>query len=366
MSVPSVADETVDVVILGAGVAGLVSARRLSGRGLHVVLLESRDRVGGRLHSRTDDDGSRFDLGATWCWPSEQHIAALIDELGIRTHCQYLDGDALYHDPTSGTQRLDGNPIDVPSYRFTDGATSITDRLASELPDGVLRLGSPARSVTALETPINTVLRVEHAGGCIDAAHVIVALPPALAIEHIRFTPPLPHQMIEVAQSTPVWMGAIANIVIRYPTTFWRTLGLSGSAFSRVGPMGELHDMSGPDGDPAALFGFAPLATNTPPPTHPQVLDQLTEILGADAPEPTEIIVTDWRSDPHTSPLGVEALSAYQMFGHDLYQSPAMEGRLHWASTETSPINPGHIDGAIFAAERAAQAVFSRSSHPPA
>ena len=161
-------------------------------------------------------------------------------------------------------------------------------------------------------------------------------------------------------------MGAIAKVVVRYPTAFWRSLGLSGSAFSRIGPMGELHDMSGPDGDPAALFGFAPLATNSPPPTHGQIRQQLTEIFGSNAPEPTKIIVTDWRSDPDTSPPGVEALGAYQTFGHGLYQSPAMDGRLHWASTETSPINPGHIDGAIVAAERAAQAVLSRSTRSPA
>ena len=365
MSAPSVAEETVDVVILGAGVAGLVAARRLCDRGLQVVVVESRDRVGGRLHSSTDGDGNRFDLGATWCWPGEHHIAALIDELGIRTHPHYLDGDALYHDPAIGSKRLDGNPIDVPSYRFTDGASSITDSLASQLPDGVLRLSSPAQSVTSIEIPPGEVLRVEHAGGYVNAKHVIVALPPALAIDRIRFTPPLPPQVAGLAGITPVWMGAIAKVVARYPTAFWRTLGLSGSAFSHVGPMRELHDMSGPDGHPAALFGFAPLAANNPPPTHNQIRRQLAEIFGSNAPHPTELIVVDWRSDPDTSPPGVEALGAYETFGHDLYQSPALEGRLHWASTETSPINPGHIDGAVFAAERAAQEVFSRSDRSP-
>ncbi len=290
----------------------------------------------------------------------------MIDELGIRTHSHYLDGDALYHDPANGSQRLEGNPIDVPSYRFTDGATSITDTLASQLPNGVLRLASPARSVTAIETPLGQALRVEHADGHVDAEHVIVALPPALAIERIRFTPPLPQQVAGLAEITPVWMGAIAKVVVRYPTAFWRTLGLSGSAFSRMGPMGELHDMSGPDGNPAALFGFAVLAANTPPPTPHQIRRQLTEIFDSNAPEPTEILVADWRSDPNTSPPGVEGLVAYQTFGHDLYQSPTMGGRLHWASTETSPVNPGHIDGAIVAAERAAQGVLSRSTRSPA
>jgi monoamine oxidase len=45
-------------------------------------------------------------------------------------------------------------------------------------------------------------------------------------------------------------------------------------------------------------------------------------------------------------------------YAHPLYQEPAANGRLHWASTETAPVAPGHIEGAIAAAERAAAAII--------
>ena len=348
----------VDVVIVGAGVSGLVAARRLVAGGLDVVVLESRDRVGGRLRSHTDDNGNRLDLGATWFWPGERHVEALIEELGIRTHPHHLAGDALYHDPPNASKRLAGNPIDVPSGRFTDGAASVAEALADQLPDGVLDLTSPVRSVTVIENEHGRAIRVERAGGAVDAGHVIIALAPALAVDRIRFEPPLADQIAGLARVTPVWMGAIAKVIVRYPAPFWRARGLSGSAISHVGPMRELHDICGPGGDPAALFGFVPLAPDTAPPAQEQLRRQLAELFGPDAPEPIELIVADWRADPDTSPPGVDQLSAYQAFGHDLYQVPALDGRLHWASTETSPVSPGHIDGAIFAAERAVRAVL--------
>ena len=53
-------------------------------------------------------------------------------------------------------------------------------------------------------------------------------------------------------------MGGITKVVARYADAFWRRSGLSGSAISHVGPMREVHDMSGVDGVPGALFGFVP------------------------------------------------------------------------------------------------------------
>ena len=75
---------------------------------------------------------------------------------------------------------------------------------------------------------------------------------------------------------------------------------------------------------------------------------------------PSEVVIKDWLTSPHTSPAGAERLTAYQAFGHPMYQEPTLGGRVHWASTETSPVNPGHIEGALFAAERTVQAILSQ------
>ena len=57
---------TCDVVIVGAGITGLAIATLLQADGRDVVLLEARDRVGGRLLSVPGSDGSTVDLGASW------------------------------------------------------------------------------------------------------------------------------------------------------------------------------------------------------------------------------------------------------------------------------------------------------------
>jgi monoamine oxidase len=72
-----------DVVVIGAGLSGLVAARDLHRRGLDVVVLEAADRVGGRAMSETSALGSRLDLGGQWLGPDHHHAAALAAELGL-------------------------------------------------------------------------------------------------------------------------------------------------------------------------------------------------------------------------------------------------------------------------------------------
>ena len=345
-------ERNVDVVVIGAGISGLTTARLLERTGRSVAVLESRDRVGGRLLS-PDAGGSRVDLGATWFWPGETRVAALVDELGVRTHRQFLDGSAMYHDP-AGSQRINGNPLDVPASRFTDGAQSLAEAIASDLGTAVVWLGCQASQIQADASGTRTALTD---GTVWSAAHVVLALPPALALKRILFKPELPAGLAGLAAVTPVWMGAIAKVVVRYERAFWRDQGLSGAAISHFGPMRELHDMSGPDGRSPALFGFIPRTSEEPAPSLDAIRVQLIEIFGDDAPEPVEMIVADWLDDPDTSPERVDKLASYQTFGHPMFQQSTLQGRVHWASTETSPVSPGHIEGALAGAERAATAI---------
>ncbi|MEM9134174.1 MAG: NAD(P)/FAD-dependent oxidoreductase [Actinomycetota bacterium] len=360
---------TVDAVVVGAGIAGLSTARELLERGRSITVLERRDRVGGRLHSpRLGRGDGRVDLGATWFWPGESRVTALVERLGIAVHDQHLVGDALYQAST-GVQRLDGNPLDVPSWRFTDGAASLAETLATTLPADVVHLGTTVEAIRAGGAPATAPagggaevgdvgpLTVHHGDCAVTAEHVVLALPPALAVADIDLQPALPEPVAGLAAATPVWMGATTKVVARYEQPFWRHRGLSGSAVSHVGPMRELHDMSGPDGDPAVLFGFAPGLTGAPTPDEAAIRRQLGDLFGPDGAEPIELLIADWRHERATSPDGVEALGAYQTYGHELYRRPALGGRLHWASTETSPVAPGHIEGALAAAERAVAAI---------
>ena len=340
----------VDVAIVGGGVSGLVTAIRLLEAGVSCKVLESQDRVGGRLLTHTSSAG-RFDLGATWYWPGDTRVAALIEELRLPTHPHHLAGDAMYHVP-GGAQRIDGNPIDVVSGRFSHGASSLAERLADRLGD-VISLRTTVHEVDHSERE----LQIGHTHGSLSARHVVLALPPPLAVHGISFRPPLPDRLHELATVTPVWMGTVTKAVVVYREPFWRCRKLAGAAISHVGPLRELHDMSGVNGNPAALFGFAPLPPAAPTPTEHDIVNQLVEVFGPEAAEPLEVIIKDWRLERHAVPPDATPLMPMQTYAHPRYQEPAGDGRIHWASTETSPDSPGHIEGAIAAAERAVKAI---------
>ncbi len=83
-----------DVIVVGAGFAGLVAARELTRRGHDVVVLEGRDRVGGRSHTTTIA-GVPVDLGATFVGPTQTAVLKLAAELGCDTVPTYCRGKNL-------------------------------------------------------------------------------------------------------------------------------------------------------------------------------------------------------------------------------------------------------------------------------
>jgi monoamine oxidase len=97
--VPLVRDlpERVDVVVVGAGLAGLSSAAMLRAGGASVAVVEARDRVGGRTWSRSIGDG-RFDLGGQWLGPGQDRVAALARRLGVATFPTFAAGDKVLDD----------------------------------------------------------------------------------------------------------------------------------------------------------------------------------------------------------------------------------------------------------------------------
>ena len=84
----------VDVVIVGAGFAGLTTARELVKRGHDVVVLEGRARVGGRSYTTTIADVP-VDLGGTFVGPTQVEVLKLAAELGCETVPTYIQGKNL-------------------------------------------------------------------------------------------------------------------------------------------------------------------------------------------------------------------------------------------------------------------------------
>ncbi len=81
-----------DVIVVGAGYAGLTATRELLKAGKNVLLLEARDRVGGRVHTQRFDDGIYVDLGGAWVGPSQDRIYALARDFGVETFKTYDTG----------------------------------------------------------------------------------------------------------------------------------------------------------------------------------------------------------------------------------------------------------------------------------
>ena len=84
---------TPDVVIVGGGFAGVTAARELTMRGRSAVLVEARDRLGGRTYT-ADHDGHAMELGGTWVHPAQPNVWAEINRYGLETEVFPVPGAA--------------------------------------------------------------------------------------------------------------------------------------------------------------------------------------------------------------------------------------------------------------------------------
>jgi monoamine oxidase len=93
-----------DVVIVGAGLSGMIAARKLLEAGLTPLVLEADDRVGGRILTEVVD-GVPLELGAQWIGDTHQRMFGLAAELGVETFAQYDEGETSYELDGSGVLR---------------------------------------------------------------------------------------------------------------------------------------------------------------------------------------------------------------------------------------------------------------------
>ena len=83
----------VDVVVVGAGLAGLAAARRLTAHGIDCLVLEARDRVGGRTLNHSIGDGKIVEVGGQWVGPTQTRVLELMRELGLDSFPTYHQGE---------------------------------------------------------------------------------------------------------------------------------------------------------------------------------------------------------------------------------------------------------------------------------
>jgi monoamine oxidase len=95
-----------DVIVVGAGLSGLIAARAVRRAGLDALVLEASDRVGGRILTELAHDVP-FELGAQWIGDTHQRMFRLAEELGVETFTQYDHGETSYEIAGSGVLRGD-------------------------------------------------------------------------------------------------------------------------------------------------------------------------------------------------------------------------------------------------------------------
>ena len=127
-------DRKTDVVIVGAGFAGLTAAKNLAGTGRKVAVLEARDRVGGRV-KRGQLAGHTVDVGGMWVGPTQTRVLDFIKEYGLHTRPQFEDGKDISE--VSGTRTTaDGEAtgMDAETQAEYDRVVNELDRLSAKVP----------------------------------------------------------------------------------------------------------------------------------------------------------------------------------------------------------------------------------------
>jgi monoamine oxidase len=124
-----------DAIIIGGGFSGLAAARMLHQAGKNFILLEARDRLGGRTHTRTLNDGKYVDIGGQWIGPTQERMYALCTEYQVQWYDTYNEGKNIL-DLNKVIKTYSGliPKMDVASLINIDLVLKKLDRMAKSIP----------------------------------------------------------------------------------------------------------------------------------------------------------------------------------------------------------------------------------------
>jgi monoamine oxidase len=355
-------DDDVDVIVVGAGVAGLAAAAALRERGRRVAVLEAAGRIGGRAWT-LDLGGYAFDAGASWLHDADRNAltsiamadgAVLTDSDAVRRRMLFdagreVDGagfarasaafDAACEAAAAGAEDvsvaaaiagLRGDPwmatvenweaaqiaaADPQRFSVRDWvATALSGRnltVAGGLGALVVRcLGAMAGEVH-LDTPVTAIdwsgagVVVTTPRGTLRARSVIVTVSTGvLAAEMIRFTPGLPQATLAAIGGLP--MGLLSKVALRVPDTARLGVPADSSARRRIAAAGEAcMSFQLRPGGAAFVVGFVGgnaawlLAAEPEAASVAFARAELARTLGAEAAHAVQMAhVTRWGSDP--------------------------------------------------------------------
>lgn len=146
------------------------AARELTKAGLSAIVLEARDRVGGRVYTKMLDGGPWVDLGGQWAGPTQDHLLALIAEHGLPTFGTWTKGDNLVHIGGKARRYRGTIPrLDVLSLLDVGYAQWRLDRMSKQVP-----LGAPWKARHAAAWDRITLAEWLHANVKTKTAHALL------------------------------------------------------------------------------------------------------------------------------------------------------------------------------------------------
>ena len=403
----------VDVAIIGAGAAGLGAANALKNSGLSVLVLEARDRLGGRSHTLLPAPGVMFDVGCGWLHSADKNsfvtiagtlgfeidksrppwrdesvnvafppreradLIAAIDDFYER--CEDASDDA--HDSVASEWLEPGNrwnPMIDAISTYINGCeldqVSVYDMDAYEDTEINWRVGRGYGALiaaygAACDVALNTnVTRIDHSGkrikletsrGTLTAAKVIVTVPTNLiADEAIRFFPALPAK-VGAARGLPLGLADKVMLALDEPEALPKDGNLRGATMRTA--MGSYHLR--PFGQPSieGYFGgrFAQeLEDAGEGALAAQSIDEIVALLGSDYRRKLKpLAASRWAHDPFARGSYSHAMPGCADCRAVL--AAPVDGRLFFAGEATSPNFFSTAHGARDSGERAAREVMA-------
>ena len=161
-----------DVVVVGAGLSGLCAARKLRAQGASVLVVEARDRVGGRTRTEQIGQGT-FDVGGQWIGPGQERVHALANELGVQTFPTYTKGKKVLEvEGKVSTYKRSIPSMSVANLIQMQGALSYLKRVRKKIsPTGPMTAeGAEALDGETLETWRARFVKSSKINAVMDAA----------------------------------------------------------------------------------------------------------------------------------------------------------------------------------------------------
>uniref|UniRef100_A0A3Q2CQ89 [histone-H3]-N(6),N(6)-dimethyl-L-lysine(4) FAD-dependent demethylase n=1 Tax=Cyprinodon variegatus TaxID=28743 RepID=A0A3Q2CQ89_CYPVA len=387
------------VIIIGAGASGLAAARQLQNFGTQVVVLEARDRIGGRVWDDTSlgvtvGRGAQIVNGCV-----NNPVALMCEQMGIKMHklgerCDLFQEGGRVTDPAID-KRMDFHfnaILDVVSDWRNDKSQNQDAPLGekvqeikkdflqesgmhfSELEEKVLQFhlsnlefacGSTLDQVNAIDYSGEAVKVTSSNGSQWTAQKVLVTVPLTLLQKNrIRFNPPLPDRKLKAIHS--LGAGIIEKIALQFPNRFWDSKIQGADYFGHIPPSSEKRGMFSvfydldPQGKQAVLMsiisGDAVSAVGDM--EEKDVVDECVKVLRElfkeqDVPDPLSYFVTRWSKD-EWSQMSYSFVKtggsgeAYDVLAEDL------QGKVFFAGEATNRHFPQTVTGAYLSGVREA------------